>query len=41
MNVEVFFETFVKIIERREGVKITYRLVKREDLGKNKGGETI
>lgn len=31
MNVELFYETLIRIVERREGVKIKYKLERRKE----------
>ena len=31
MNVEIFFETLMKIIETRENVKIDYKIERKDD----------
>lgn len=32
LNLELFIRTLIKLIEDREGVKITYKLIKKSDL---------
>ena len=40
MDFELLVEALVKIIERREGVKISYSIVNRADVEKEKDGES-
>jgi hypothetical protein len=32
MNVELFFSTLMKIVEKKEGVKINYKIERKEDV---------